>query len=346
MGSAAAKILIVDDVIANLKILRDTLEAQGYAILAASDGKTALRIAAAAIPDLILLDVMMPGTDGYEICRRLKQNTETEHIPVIFVSTMEDNETVLEGFHAGGVDYIKKPFDIEEVLIRVQTHLRINRLEQEFIQKNKALQQEFARQLMEKNQTIQQEIERRVEEVLVNVRRLQEQDKVSVLITGESGTGWELVARAIHFGGAHSKGPFIPVDCSIIPDNLAESAFFGHVKGAFAGAMADHRGYFELADGGTLFLDRVGYLPQDLQSKLLRVLEDGYVTPVGDTHMKEVAARIIATTNQDLEKTIADGTFRSDPYRKLEGLSIRLQALCGWWENVQLVAACFLTSSS
>ncbi|MDP6360472.1 MAG: sigma-54 dependent transcriptional regulator [Planctomycetota bacterium] len=371
MNSAPAEILIVDDVIANLKILRDTLEDRGHTILAASDGETALRIAADATPDLILLDVMMPGTNGYEVCRRLKENTVTKHIPVIFISAREDNESVLNGFRAGGVDYVSKPFEKEEVLIRVQTHLEISRLTQEILEINRVLQKEIERRELEESKRVQAEtalmeadqrlsiITKRdlqlwgikgfigkseaIGKIIANVRRLQEAVKTSVLITGESGTGKELIAIAIHFGGALANGPFIPVNCSAIPDHLAESAFFGHIKGAFTGATANQKGYFEQAAGGTLFLDEIGDMPQDMQSKLLRVLEDGYVTPVGDTRKKEVAVRVIAATNQDLEKRIAEKTFRSDLYFRLAGFPIHLPPLRERKDDIPLLAAHFLT---
>ena len=142
------------------------------------------------------------------------------------------------------------------------------------------------------------------------------------MIQGESGTGKELIARAIHFGGPRAKGPFIPVNCSAIPSELAESLFFGHVKGAFTGANKDKKGYFELADGGTLFLDEIGDMPPGLQAKLLRVIEDGGVIPIGGTRQKHVDVRILAATNADLKTRMAEGAFRSDLYYRLAGFTV------------------------
>ncbi|HEX29920.1 TPA: sigma-54-dependent Fis family transcriptional regulator, partial [Candidatus Poribacteria bacterium] len=351
------QILIVDDLPANLKVLRDALEPEGYNILGASSGEAALKIATGALPDLILLDVLMPGMDGYEVCRRLKRNESTRHIPVIFVTVRDDKEGILEGFRAGGVDYITKPFEKEEVLLRVKTHLEIKLLTEMLAQRNKELERQ-AMELKRANQRLQQEIARRkqaeterdqaeahlslishqeakrwgiesfigksktIAGILDDVRKLQNVGRTSVLITGESGTGKELIARAIHFGGTRADKPFITVNCSAIPRELAESAFFGHVKGAFTGASSSRKGYFELADGGTLFLDEIGDMPLELQPKILRAIETGTIMPVGATREKKVDVRIIAATNQDLEAKIAEGTFRKDLYFRLAGFTV------------------------
>jgi DNA-binding NtrC family response regulator len=336
------KVLIVDDVSANLNILFDTLEPEGYKILGASNGKDALRIAASALPDIILLDIVMPEMDGYEVCRQLKQNPSTQHIPVIFITAIRnDNASLIEGFHVGGVDYITKSFCKEELLVRIETHLKIGRLMRELLQKNRELQEEIERREQAEKGRKQAEIAQRdaeearnqaesalqeaderlsvlsqqeaarwgidafigksntVKKILNEVRQLQSTSKTSVLIMGESGTGKELIARAIHFGG-EKKGPFIPVNCSAIPSELVESTLFGHVRGAFTGANTSRKGYFELASGGTLFLDEIGDMPIELQPKLLRVIEDGCVVPVGGAQQKHVDVRILAATNQDL----------------------------------------------
>ncbi|HRZ54034.1 MAG TPA: response regulator, partial [Candidatus Paceibacterota bacterium] len=242
-----AKILIVDDVPANLSALSDTLEPEGYEILVARSGPKALETAARAQPDLILLDVMMPGLDGYETCRRLKANERTRGIPVIFLTVHDEVERVVEGFRAGGVDYVGKPFQTEELLSRIQTHLKIHFLSLELERKNEQLQAEV-------NERRRAEAEVRtlarreaapwglgalvgqsasMHRMIEEIRKLLQFTSVHVLITGESGTGKELVARAIHFEGPTARGPFVAVNCSAIPEELAESCFFGHVKGAF-----------------------------------------------------------------------------------------------------------------
>ena len=379
------QVLIVDDTPDNLKILWDVLEPEGYKILAAPNGKTALRIATGALPDLILLDIMMPDMNGYEVCRQLKENETTKQIPVIFITVRDEKESVIEAFRAGGVDYIIKPFENEEVLLRVNTHLEINRLTQTLSEKNRDLEQRteeltLANQRLQKaNQQLEQEIARRkqaeeaqqkadeqlsmisqqetqrwgiegfvgksqtIGKILADVRSLQSTGTTSVLIIGESGTGKELIARAIHFGGTRAKGPFISLNCSTIPGELAESTLFGHLKGAFTGADKSRKGYFELASGGTLFLDEIGEMSLQLQPKLLRVIEDGCIMPVGGTSEKHVDVRIIAATNQNLAEKISQGKFREDLYFRLEGFTVTVPPLRERKEDIPLLVHHFLT---
>src|SRR5258706_4875876 len=283
-------VLLVDDNPANLDLLTRVLEPQGYRILVAQSGEAAIALARRALPDLVLLDIMLPGMDGYETCRGWKSQAETGGAPVVFISARNDTWSLVEGFAAGGVDYVIKPFQAEEVLSRVDTHLRLSRLAKELANRNEELERQTA-ELTAANARLREEIERRerVEEelktggeeisvlssreaerwgvegfigksktigrILHDVRRLQNFSTVNVLINGESGTGKELVARAIHTGSARGKGPFIAVNCVAIPEDLAESMFFGHMKGAFTGAMMDRRGGFVLAHEGGLFLD-------------------------------------------------------------------------------------------
>jgi len=358
-----AEILIVDDIPANLNILRQALEPEGYEIIAAASGEVALKIAARTQPDVILLDIIMPKMDGFETCRRLKADPSTADIPVIFITAKDETESLVEGFRVGGVDYITKPFESEEVLVRVQTHLKIHQLTQELLHKNRELQQEISRRERaeearnQANEQLSRISQREAEhwgiqgfigksqtiaKILDDVNRLQTTGTVGVLITGESGTGKELIARAIHFGGPRAKRPFIPVNCSAVPKDLAESEFFGHVKGAFTGATAERKGHFELADGGTLFLDEVGDMPLDTQAKHLRVLEDGCVTPVGGTRAKQVDVRVLAATNTDLEAKIAEGTFRRDLYFRLTQFRVVVPPLRQRREDIPLLAEHFL----
>lgn len=360
---AGAKILIVDDIPHNIEILRKALESYGYQISAAPSGEVALRIAQRTNIDLILLDVMMPGIDGFETCIKLKEDESTRHIPVIFVTAKGETASLLEGFRVGGVDYIPRPVEIEELLVRVRTHLQINYLTQELRQKNLKLQQEIG-QRQQAEAALQQadeqlnllsgrEAERwgisgfigqskTIGKILTDIRKLHHAGTITVLISGESGTGKELIARAIHFGGLRAKGPFLPVNCSVIPHDLAESILFGHVKGAFTGANTDRKGYFELASGGTLFLDEIGDMPLDLQSKLLRVLEDGSVMPLGSTHEKQVDVRILAATNADLQTKIAAGKFRAELYFRLAGFTVVVPPLRERKDDIPLLANHFL----
>ena len=364
-----AKLLLVDDTPENLKVLRQTLEAEGYSILVATSGEAALRVVPRAHPDLILLDVMMPGMDGFETCRRLKQDGTTQGIPVIFITARAETEAIVAGFRAGGVDYVIKPFQADEVLIRVQTHLKIDRLARELARKNEELsrtnrqfQEEMARRQalsVERNHLADQlsmissrEAERwgiagfvgrsrTIGKIFKDIGLLQGTG-ISVLITGESGTGKELIARAIHYGGPRSSEPFIPVNCSAIPADLAESMLFGHVQGAFTGADRDRTGCFELADGGTLFLDEIGDMPADIQAKLLRVLEDGRILPVGGSQERRVDVRVLAATNADLQAGIASGAFRQDLYFRLARFPVHVPPLRERREDIPLLAQHFV----
>lgn len=358
-----SEILIVDDDPVNLNVLRQALESEGYSIIAATGGTVALQIAAQTQPELILLDILMPEIDGFETCLRLKADKATADIPVIFITAKVETEDVVEGFRVGGVDYITKPFKNEEVLIRVQTHLTNHRLTQALLEKNRELQEQIAKRQQAEDalktadeqleMISQREAERwgiegfigrsqTIAQILKAVSKLQTTGTMSALILGESGTGKELIARAIHFGGPRGKRPFIPVNCSAIPKDLAESEFFGHLKGAFTGANTDRKGHFELADSGTLFLDEIGDMPLELQAKLLRVLDDGYVTPVGGTRKKHVDVRVLAATNANLQAKVAEGTFREDLYHRLAGFTVTVPPLRERKEDIPLLAEHFL----
>lgn len=350
-----ATILLVDDTPENLKVLRTTLEGEGSSILVATSGEEALRSAAGVLPDLILLDVMMPGMDGFETCRRLKADDVTREIPVIFVTARAETEAILDGFHSGGIDYIVKPFQSEEVLARVQTHLRVYRLSRELAEKNEQLENEKRERtrladqlsLISSREANWWGIEGfigespTIREMLTSIARVQETN-ATVLITGESGTGKELIARAIHHRSGRAGGAFVPVNCSAIPGELAESHLFGHVRGAFTGADRDRKGMFELADGGTLFLDEIGEMPAAIQAKLLRVLEDGRFQPVGGTREKQVEVRVLAATNADLPSRVSAGDFRQDLYFRLARFPVAVPPLRQRTEDIPLLARHFL----
>ena len=364
------KVLLVDDVPANLTVLTTALEPLGYEIFAVPNGATALQIAAKVKPDLIMLDIMMPGMDGLETCRCLKQSGVTREIPVIFITARGELENVVEGFRCGAVDYVVKPFQAEEVLNRVATHLRVGRLTRDLRKNNRVLEARTAELMAEIERRRQAETALRVagdklaafsdleatrgnlaglvgnsgqiRRIVTEIHRLRQFPNTSVLITGESGTGKELVARAIHFSSARAKEPFVPVNCVAIPADLAESILFGHVKGAFTGATSDRKGCFEMAAGGTLFLDEIGDMPAALQVKLLRVLEDGYVMPVGASEPRQVDVRVIAATNADLAARIAAGTFRQDLFFRLARYPLATPPLRDRLEDVPVLAGHFL----
>lgn len=375
--SKPVQLLLVDDNPVNLQVLGAALEPEGFTILAAPNGEIALTIAQRSHPDLILLDIMMPRLDGFATCHRLKQDPATADIPIIFLTAKNEMESIAQGFRAGGVDYMTKPFQAEEVLIRIKTHLENRRLTAELMEKNRALELRTA-ELITANEKLRQETERRevaevalqtadeklhviedreaqrwdlagfvgksktVARILEDVSKLHHFGATSVLLTGESGTGKELIARAIHFGGPRAREPLIPVNCVAVPAELAESMLFGHLKGSFTGALADRKGYFELAHRGTLFLDEIGDMPLPLQAKLLRVLEDGVVTPVGANTGRKVDVRIIAATNVDLPAKIASGAFRQDLYFRLARFAVVTPPLRERREDIPLLAQHFL----
>jgi len=366
----AGSVLVVDDIPANRNLLRETLEPAGYEVLLAADGQTAIKVAQRAHPDLVLLDVVMPGLDGFDVCRRMKQIEATRSVPVIFLTARDEPRSVLEGFEAGGVDYITRPFEAEEVLARVRTHLENHRLTRAVIEQKEELEAT--------NQRLRAEIERReqaedslkladqrlsllsaqeakrwglealvgtsvgLQRIVEDVRRLQTLPGTPVLIVGESGTGKELIARAIHFGSAQAKAPFLAVNCSAVPQELAESLFFGHLKGAFSGATRDEKGYFENAHGGTLFLDEIGDMPLWLQAKLLRVLESGAIMPLGASSERPVEVRVLAATNSNLQAELAEGKFRKELYFRLTHFVLTVPPLRERREDIALLAAHFL----
>jgi DNA-binding NtrC family response regulator len=357
------KILIVDDNPANIRVLTETLEPLGYEISAASNADQTLKLAARILPDLILLDVVMPGRDGFAVCQALKANELTREIPVLFVTAKLETESILRGFKAGAVDYIAKPFQAEEVVARARTHLKLNRLTREVKERNRQLETEIERRRVAEddrrtaNERLSsfsaQEAKRwgiesfvgnspLIRSILADIQRLHQFSNTNVLVTGESGTGKELVARAIHHGSARADAPFVPVNCVAIPSELAESAFFGHLRGSFTGATSDRKGYFELADGGTLFLDEIGDMPLTLQAKLLRVLEDGEITPVGAPKSKRVDVRVVAATNADLPSKIASGGFRQDLFFRLARYTVETPPLRQHPKDILLLANHFL----
>jgi PAS domain S-box-containing protein len=458
-------ILVVEDIPANLSILLDLLSANGFSVSVAEDGESALEEIEYATPDLILLDVMMPGLDGFATCARLKSNPATRDIPVIFMSALTDTVDKVKGLELGAVDYITKPFQHEEVLARVGTHLEIKRLaarlgesEQrltsiidsamdaiialdeaghvtlfnraaervfrcaasEAIGKtcNRFLSEPLCRmlgdfmrgecpqaplwvpegfsavradgesfaieatlswaeargqgiytlilrdieerrkaeaevgQLRGLNRCLQEELrEAKAGEDLIGpegLRSVLEQVRLvartdaSVLVSGETGTGKELIAQAIHRMSPRAGRQFVKLNCAALPANLIESELFGHEKGAFTGAVARKAGRFELADGGTLFLDEIGELAIDLQAKLLRVLQDGEFERLGGTRTQKADVRIVAATNRSLADEAAAGRFRADLYYRLNVFPVALPPLRERRADIAPLAAHFV----
>jgi DNA-binding NtrC family response regulator len=363
-------ILVVDDTPTNVGLLLDTLEREGYHVLVATDGPSAVEQAEYAQPALILLDVVMPGFDGFETCRRLKALPGLRDTPVIFMTALDDVEDKLRAFRAGAVDYVIKPLQTEEVLLRVKTHLELRRLLHAVEESRAALERKVEERTAElrtaleevrslkdrlqaENAYLQSEISEQADfrnivgasqalrEVLRRVDLVAPTD-ATVLVLGETGTGKELVARAIHDRSPRKGRPLVKLNCSAISAGLVESELFGHVKGAFTGASDRRTGRFELADGGTLFLDELGELPADTQAKLLRVLQEGEFEPVGSSKTQRVDVRVIAATNRNLAEDVARGRFRADLYYRLNVFPVEVPPLRERREDIPLLAAHFL----
>ncbi|MBM95753.1 MAG: DNA-binding response regulator [Oceanospirillaceae bacterium] len=364
------RVLVVDDQPQNLDILISYLARSELQLSVATCGKDALELAEEQRPDLILLDVMMPDLDGFDVCRQLKQTPHLAAIPIIFMSALSDSDSRVKGFNVGGSDYVPKPLYREEVLARIQAQLTIVQQRRDLEARNQQLEHinsELQKQIDLREQAevqlsrtdaalthlSRQEAERwgidafvgqspTVIQLLEQIQDLQHAAATNVLVLGESGTGKELVSRALHFGSVRRQQPFIAVNCSSIPAELADAEFFGHTKGAYTGATSDRRGFFEQAHGGTLFLDEIGDMPFTLQAKLLRVLEDGLVTPVGGTRANLVDVRVVAATNVNLQQRVQAGEFRQDLYFRLAGYVLALPPLRERASDIPLLANHFL----
>ena len=315
--------LVVDDEPLNIDLLEQELDAAGYDTIAATGGAEALTIAANERPDLILLDVMMNGMNGYEACRRLKSSEVTRAIPVIFLTALTETFDKVRGFGAGAVDYVSKPFEPQELLARIGTHIALRR-EIEAHRRSKATLVCLVDEIRSGRSMIGDSPALR--RVLEQIDRVAPTDS-TVLIQGETGTGKELVARAIHDRSKRSERALVKINCAALPRELVESELFGHEKGSFTGATQQRRGRFEIADGGTLFLDEIGELPLEAQAKLLRVLQEREFERVGGAQTLKVDVRIIAATNRDLQSHVAASRFRSDLYFRLNVFPIAVPPL-------------------
>jgi len=377
MSSSLTKkpsILLVDDTPTNLEILVQVFDEQGFEVFIATDGESALEQIPSTHPDLILLDGMMPGLDGFETCRRLKADPKTADIPVIFMTALSETVDKVKGFQVGAVDYVTKPIQHEEVLARVTTHLTLRSLRQKLEHANQTLEQRVEQRTAELHRALREveQLKARLEaentylreeikldhnfEDIINgghalPKVLQQVEQVAptdatVLILGESGTGKELLARAVHSRSRRNSRPLVKVNCASLPINLIESELFGHEKGAFTGALARKIGRFELADKGTIFLDEIGEMPVELQAKLLRVLQEGEFERVGNPQTTKVDVRVIAATNRNLEQAVKVGTFRADLYYRLNVFPITSPPLRERKEDIPVLVSHFLDKYS
>ncbi|HEY6414897.1 MAG TPA: sigma-54 dependent transcriptional regulator, partial [Acidimicrobiales bacterium] len=326
------RLLVVDDEQSMREWLNIALSQDGFEVESAGNGEDALKVLERTPVDLALVDLRMAGFDGLETLRRIKQLDDS--VSVVIMTAYATAETAVQALKEGAYDYIIKPFKVDELRHLVQKALEERRLRGE----NLRLRDEVARRYQFGNLIGKSP---KMQEVFSTIARLGD-TKATVLITGESGTGKELVAKAIHFNSSRKERAFVAVNCGAIPQELMESELFGHVKGAFTGAVAAKQGLFEVADGGTLFLDEVTELPLHLQVKLLRVLEDPEIRPVGGVRPVRVDVRIVAATNRDVSQTIAAKTFREDLFYRLNVISLRIPPLRERREDIPLLVTHFL----
>jgi two-component system nitrogen regulation response regulator NtrX len=333
MNSKTTSILVVDDEEGIRRTLKGVLEDEGYRVLLSEDGEGALRLMEDDLPDLVLLDIWMPGRDGMEILQDLKRVWPM--LPVVMISGHGSIELAVRAAKLGAYDFVEKPLSLDKVILTIENAMRYSQLEEE-------------------NRRLRQKVQPRIEITGKSsaVRHLKEQIQIIaptsswVLIHGENGTGKEVVARAIYRRSNRAQAPFVEVNCAAIPDELIESELFGHEKGAFTGATEKRQGKFDLADGGTLFLDEIGDMSLSTQAKILRILQEQTFQRVGGTKTIRVDVRVIAATNKDLEKEIREGHFREDLYHRINVIPVEVPLLRQRKEDIPLLIGEFVEEFS
>ena len=325
-------ILIVEDDREMRHELASLVSHDGRKVIQAEDGKAALEIINETDIDLVLSDIRMPEMDGLELLQQARASRPETLF--VMITAFASTRTAVTALRRGAYDYITKPFSIDEVRNSVDHALEKRRLFREIDYLRAALQERYSFE----NIIGKSKVMHRVFDRISMVAPVE----CNVLITGESGTGKELVARAIHYQGPRAKGKFVPVNCGALPESLLESELFGHVKGAFTGALYEKRGLVQEADGGTLFLDEIGDVPVSVQVRLLRVLQNREIQKVGSTSLEKVNPRVIAATHQDLAARVKDGSFREDLFYRLNVVEIDLPPLRERAEDIPLLASHFL----
>jgi two-component system NtrC family response regulator len=337
-GDAAprARLLVVDDEEPQRVMLSNILGRAGFQVVTAADGREALAQLKDAHFDLMLTDQRMPSMDGLALLERVRR-TRPE-MPVILMTAYGTVSTAVEAMKRGASDYLTKPFERDELLVVVEKAIRHRRLEDEVVSLRGALRERYRLDNLVGGAPSMQAVFALVERVSAT--------DVPVLITGDSGTGKELVARAVHQNSGRAHGPFVALNCAAVPETLLESEFFGHERGAFTGATRAHEGRFEQASGGTLFLDEIGAMRVDLQAKLLRAIQEGEVQRIGSTAARKVDVRILAASCEDLERAIRNRTFREDLYYRLNVVPILLPPLRDRLEDLPMLVDHFVSRAA
>ncbi len=326
------KILIIEDNATIQGLLREILEPLNCELFSAYTGEEGLKILKEEEIDVVLLDLMLPKITGLEILDVLRESFST--IPVIVITAYASIDTAIEAMKRGAFHYIPKPFKNEEIIVQVKKALEQRQLIEENIRLKETLLQKYSfANIIGKNFKMQK---------IFDLIKMAAPSNSNILITGESGTGKELVARAIHLSSKRKDKPFIPIDCGTMEPLLLESNLFGHIKGAFTGAISNKKGLLEVADGGSLFMDEIGSIPWETQAKILRVIQEKEFLPLGGINFKKVDVRLISATNVDLNKLIEEGKFRQDLYYRLNVIHIHLPPLRERKEDIPLLVDFFL----
>jgi DNA-binding NtrC family response regulator len=332
--SARPSLLLVDDESAILDTLRILFKNEGFDVVVAQGGRAALEALERAVPELVVTDVRMPSVNGIEVLTAARERDPD--LPVILMTAQAELRTAIDAVNRGAFHYIQKPFDNDQLVAICRRALEHRRLKAE----NRVLKQEIQRR--DHSEAVRPVGDSHAfREVLRLAATVAPTDSI-VLIQGESGTGKEVVARYIHGLSARAQGPFVSINCGALPEGVLESELFGHVKGAFTGAVRDHEGLFAAASGGSFFLDEIGEMAPATQVKLLRVLQEREAIPVGGTQPVPVDVRLLAATNRDLEQDMERGRFRTDLYYRLNVIAVHLPPLRERREDIPLLADAFL----
>ena len=325
-------LLVVDDEPSMREFLEIMLTQDGYIVRSASSGEEGLELFKVSEPSLVLTDVRMPGMSGLDLIQRLKQINPT--VPVIVITAFASAEDALRAVREGAYDYLSKPFQLDDLRIIIRNALEVYRLRRENLELKRSMEEKFHfGEIIGKSSHMQS-----IFKLILKVAP----SNAGILITGESGTGKELIAKSIHHHSSRADKPFVTVNCAAIPENLLESEMFGHVRGAFTGAVGAKIGLVEMAHTGTLFLDEIGEIPLSIQVKLLRFLQEREFRRVGDTEDKKIDVRIIAATNRNLEDDLHHGSFREDLYYRLNVIRVNLPSLRDRPEDIPLLTEYFL----